>query len=405
MMSNLLRPCWVSLAWAAMVTSGAADEKSWSVTVRGNGNALGEVPLVAALPEGPAPGLYTVESNGERGRVPALVFDGPEGRCLGLVVPRLDAGATATLRLRPFAPGDRRRSGVTIAGADERLRVLVDGRPFTEYRSDEGPKPILWPLIGPTGQPFTRAFPMEKVEGEDQDHPHQRSFWLTHGSVNGVDFWSEQGRHGTIRETSRRVVRDGGMIGAILTTNDWLGPDGAKVCSDQRVLTFYNTDGARVLDFDVTISATSGPVTFGDTKEGSFGLRVASSMDVKRKRGGKITNAEGLTDGDAWGKPSPWVDYVGPVQGKTVGVAILNHPESFRFPTTWHVRDYGLFAANPFGYRDFGRNESGEHTIPADGSMRLRYRVILHEGDTPSAKIAEAFEAYARPPKVEVLAE
>src|SRR5262249_33284779 len=160
-----------------------------------------------------------------------------------------------------------------------------------------GPKPILWPLIGPTGRPVTRAFPMEKVAGEDDDHPHQRSFWFTHGKVNGIDFWSEVTGHGSIRETGRTLFRDGASAAAIITRDDWLGPDGVKVCEDERTLIVYGTRTARVLDLEVTVRATEGPVTFGDTKEGTFGLRVASTMDVKRKQGGRIVNAEGLTDG------------------------------------------------------------------------------------------------------------
>jgi Methane oxygenase PmoA len=157
-----------------------------------------------------------------------------------------------------------------------------------------------------------------------------------------------------------------------------------------------------VLDFDITIKATAGPVTFGDTKEGMFGLRVASSMDVTRKPGGRITNAEGLTDAAAWGQPSAWVDYTGPLAGRTVGIAILNHPDSFRYPTTWHVRDYGLFAANPFGWHDFGMKTGGDHTIPAGQSITFRYRVILHEGKTDPANLTAAFQGYARPPKIEI---
>jgi len=198
----------------------------------------------------------------------------------------------------------------------------------------------------------------------------------------------------------------------IRTTDDWLGPDGKKVCEDERVVRFYNTKATRLIDFDVTIKATNGPVTFGDTKEGMFGVRVASSMDVERrvngkatKTGGKITNAEGLTDGAAWGKASPWVDYTGPVQGQTLGIAILNHPDSFRYPTTWHVRTYGLFAANPFGWHDFGLNRPGAYTIPAGESIAFRYRVILHAGDTASAALPGAFRAYSRPPTIEVQAD
>ena len=204
---------------------------------------------------------------------------------------------------------------------------------------------------------------MKKVEGEDKDHPHQRSLWFTHGKVNGVDFWSEMKGHGSIKETAKKTVAGGAAVGLIRTTDDWIGPDGRKVCEDERVVRFYDTAKARVFDFDITLKATDGPVTFGDTKEGMFGVRVASSMDVNKKEGGKITNAEGLTDDKAWGKPSPWVDYTGPVEGETLGIAILNHPESFRHPTTWHVRTYGLFAANPFGWHDFGQVSPRQRTV------------------------------------------
>src|SRR5262249_29303703 len=169
-----------------------------------------------------------------------------------------------------------------------------------------------------------------------------------------------------------------------------------------RAVTFYRTRDVRIIDFDFTIEAASGPVTFGDTKEGMFGLRVASSMDVKNKQGGKITNAEGVTDLKAWGKASPWVDYVGPVKGQTVGIAILNHPDSFRFRTTWHVRDYGLFAANPFGWKDFGRPDRGDYTLPAGEMLRFAYRVILHKGDTASLGLPGFFQAYARTPEFQV---
>src|SRR5262249_2980855 len=149
------------------------------------------------------------------------------------------------------------------------------GKLLTEYRGEFAPKPILDPLVGPTGAAFTRAYPRETVEGEAHDHPHQRSCWFTHGKVNGIDFWSEQKGHGSIKETARKTLVGGPAVGVLRTTDDWLGPDGKKVCEDERVIRFYATKTASVLDFDITLKATSGPVTFGDTKEGMFGIRVA----------------------------------------------------------------------------------------------------------------------------------
>jgi hypothetical protein len=290
-------------------------------------------------------------------------------------------------------------AAVTAERSKDGAIVKIDEQPFTEYLVASGTKPVLWPIIGPTGKPVTRAYPMAEVPEEKvRDHVHHRSLWFTHGDVNGVDFWGEsKTKGGTIKHREFTKV-EGGKTAVIGTVNDWLAPDGKKVCEDRRTLRFGTDGDARWIDFDITIEASEGPVTFGDTKEGMFGVRVAESMRVDSKKGGRIVNSEGQTDNDAWGKPAAWVDYYGPVDGQTVGIAIFNHPGSFRFPTHWHVRTYGLFAANPFGLHDFpdGKDKNGAHTIPAGKSMTLRYRVFLHRGDEKKGKVAEAFAAYSK---------
>lgn len=281
---------------------------------------------------------------------------------------------------------------------DGGVEVLLDGQLFTNYRTDKGPKPILFPIIGPTGAAMTRSYPIETPqEGERIDHPHHRSFWFTHGNVGGVDFWSErEGGHGSIIQ--REVVKvAGGDTGEISVICDWMSPDGKKILEDERTYTFSASGDARVIDFDITLTASDQDVKFGDTKEGTFGIRVPTSIDVDTKKGGAIVNSSGQRDRGAWGKPAEWVDYHGPVDGETVGVAILNHPSSFRFPTHWHVRTYGLFAANPFGLHDFKGDDDvdGSHVLAAGESITLRYRVIFHRGDQDAAGIAEAFSRYA----------
>jgi hypothetical protein len=394
---------------AAPAPAGAAK---WLVTVRGNAAELGETPVVAEVPANVPPGDYTLRAEDAADGGRAQVYADAGKNYFAAVLKRVPARREVVYTMTPEATSRPNGAGVEVRPSGKDLEVLVGGKPFTVYRADEATKPYYYPVIGPTGAPFTRAYPMKTdVAGEDKDHPHQRSLWFTHGSVNGFDFWASDPvnkpspKFGTIRETSRPTVASGAAAGVIRTTDDWLGPDGKKVCEDVRVMTVYDTATARVLDFDITVKATAGPVIFGDTKEGMFGLRVASSMDVTHKQGGKITNAEGINDDAAWGKASPWVDYTGPVDGKTVGIAVLNHPESFRYPTTWHVRTYGLFAANPFGYHDFGRKDRGDYTIEPGQSIRFRYRVVFHEGDTASARVADAFRAYSEPPAVKVASE
>jgi hypothetical protein len=289
----------------------------------------------------------------------------------------------------------------SLKKVDDGYEVHVDGKLFTRYLVQSGAKPILWPLIAPDGQEITRAWPMREETDEKKDHIHQRSFWFTHGDVNGVSFWDESRGHGTIahREFAEAEANEGSAV--LVTHNDWLAPDGTAICRDVRTLTFGADDRWRWIDFDVTVHALDQPVVFGDTKEGSFGVRLADTMRAELNNGSRIVNSEQLTDGAAWGKRAAWVDCSGPVGDSRLGVAILNHPSSFRFPTYWHVRTYGLFAANPFGVRDFlnDRNADGSAKLAPGESFTLNYRVILHAGETDLADIAEAFTAYSKEEK------
>jgi len=288
---------------------------------------------------------------------------------------------------------------VTAQRSQHGATVKIDGLPFTEYILQSGTKPILWPIFGPTGKRMTRDYPMEMETTETKDHPHHRSLWFAHGSVNGIDFWMETptGKTGTI--VHRKFVKlASGTEAQIVTENDWLGSDGKRICEDLRRLTFGVWGDSRWIDFDITLRASEGPVTFGDTKEGTLGLRIADSLRVDSKQGGQIVNSLGQTNLAAWGKRADWVDYNGPLDRQTVGIAIFNHPQSFRHPTGWHVRTYGLFAANPFAQRGFTGKESVAEPciLPQGKDIALRYRIFLHRGDDKAGKVAEAFTDYVK---------
>ncbi len=403
-MARFINPrAFLSPGLAALLTLVAhgslAGAEEWRLEIGSGRTESLDLPVLVEAASMPR-GVYALELPGRSAPTIAQVFGDSGKQYLASILPA--ASRPGAYALRPLAAAPPATEGFQMEPGGLNLSVSWHGGLIAEYHVDAGPKPFLFPVMGPTGLSYTRAFPMENRPGEDHDHPHQRSFWFTHGKVNGIDFWSEQGRHGSIRETARRCTVAGPVLARLCTSDDWIGPDGRKVCGDQRALTFYRTKRFTIIDFDVVIEASAGAVTFGDTKEGMFGLRVASSMDVDRRQGGKIVNAEGLADAQAWGKASPWVDYSGQIGGKTVGIAVLNHPRSFRFPTTWHVRTYGLFAANPFGWHDFGLGKAGDYTLPAGQSLTFSYRVILHEGDAAAAQIASAYDQFKEPPIIEV---
>jgi len=322
------------------------------------------------------------------------------------------------------APSTANPFGVRITHTNDVLRVELNGRLFTQYFYTNVPRPFCYPLIGPGDVALTRNYPMlTNSPGEELDHPHHRSLWFAHGAVNGQDFWTERKTSGRIVHSGFAEILSGTQTGAIRTLNSWISAEGKIICKDEEMIKFHAPkDETIILDYEVTLRASNGEVTLGDTKEGTFAIRLAESMRAlkplvkgeKAKPGeGHIVLSTGIRDDGAsaaaakdakkeavtWGKRAAWCDYYGPVGTNIVGIAIFDHPSNPRHPTWWHVRDYGLFAANPFGQHDFESlkdQNSGDLKIPAGQDVTFRYRVVLHEGDEIKGRIAERYAEYVK---------
>ena len=373
-------------------------------------------PVSIDLPTRGRPMRVSLRERETHRRVPVQVSRGLDDRTARVIwiVRDLPAGQKRVYDLtsvqgEPLPTGD---VGVRVSPAGEgQLRVAVGGKPFTICRfGPDLPRPFCFPVLGVRGENLTRAYPMAKgIPGETTDHPHHRSFWFAFGSVNGVDCWSEGPQAGRTLHRALETVESGSVFGRLRSVNDWLAHDGKKLMEDVRELRIYDVGpDLRMFDFEITLRATDGPVTLGDTKEGMFAFRVASTMDVKPDgRGGKIVNSAGeVNEAQAWGKRADWCDYSGPVEGGISGIAILDHPDNLRRPTYWMVRDYGLFAANPFGVRAYTGDpkSDGAYTIPPGESLTFRYRVVIHEGEASFAHVPSLWASYARPPSVTLIA-
>src|SRR5262249_28814913 len=241
---------------------------------------------------------------------------------------------------------------VAIKPAKDHIDFLVRGELVGRYHIGPAvPKPYFWPLNAPGGVPVTRAWPMEKgTPGESTDHIHQKSAWFCHGDVipeglplkakirgvEGVDFWSEAKGHGRIVCTQVDDPKVEKGKGSVTTRNEWRTADGTKILDETRTGRLYDMGKARLRVLDIDRLASTYPVTFGNTKEGSMGVRVNDKIraevteNKKRVKGlGKIENADGKVDErECWGQLSRWCDYSGPIDGKTVGITLFDDPKN-----------------------------------------------------------------------------
>jgi len=300
---------------------------------------------------------------------------------------------------------------VSIELAEDSATVNIDGELFTRYLINSGNKPALWPVVGPNGERVTRAYPVDqRGEHENDDHIHHRSIWFGYEGINGLNFWHEPKDPNKYGEHDGKQVHvefvsseSDGNTATLVTRNEYQSGDGKVVAKDVRTITFgvdtLENGKARWIDYSIKLHSPKGPLTIGDTKEGAFAVRVAGTMKVDAKLGGRIVSSNGDEDDDAWGKEAAWVDYQGPATagGETVGLAILAHPTSHSVTPRWHVRSYGLFAANPIGASAYSNGEVKGGLEVAEGEpIVLRHRVVIHGGDHKQSDIAAVYEQYKK---------
>lgn len=292
----------------------------------------------------------------------------------------------------PFDPG-----GMTTHAESGRVEFRSLGSPVAAYVFDDGPRPYVHPLLAPDGVAMTRGYPIaESREGEAHDHPHHRSMWFAHGDINGIDFWHDP--EARIRMRGTPELTEGSVFASLRARHDWISPEGTLVATDTTTLRVYGPLGARMIEFEIELTASEGPLSFGDTKEGLFAVRLAPELRVRGEvAAGHLANSTGIVGKEVWGQRARWVSGWGSFGGAVRGVALLDHPHNLRHPTWWHARDYGLLAANPFGIHDFeGKAEAtGEYRLAKGASLRLRYLVVIHGGDPEDAAIDRQWRAWS----------
>lgn len=340
--------------------------------------------------------------------------------------------ALSALTAATIAKPSRQHKGAKVRvvpkEGEHRVDVLIDGQPFTSYIwPDTLKKPVLYPLRTDKGTIVTRGFPLEPRPGERVDHPHHAGLWFNYGNVNGVDFWNnsdaikpkDRGKMGTIRHRSITSVKNGSNQGELQTEMDWLMPDGKVVLHEQTKFIFRGGPGLRSIDRITTLHALNEKVVFADDKEGVLGMRVARALEIPSNKpevftdasgrstavakldntgvNGNYLTSEGIKGDDAWGTRGRWCALSGNIDKEPVTIVIFDYPKNPGFPTFWHARGYGLFAANPFGRKIFtdGKGPAFNFTIEPNQSATFHYRVLILSEMASPEKTEAAYKEFA----------
>lgn len=312
--------------------------------------------------------------------------------------------------------------------AEKKIDVLIDGKLFTSYiYPDNIKKPVLWPVVTSGGNEITRQFPLKNKEGERADHPHHVGIWLNYGDVNGLDFWNNSeaipadraDKYGTIyHETLESAKSDKGKA-TLLTTASWKDINGNKLLKEITEHTFSVQGNTRIIDRTTLLKAENGKVNITDNKEGMFAIRVTRELELPstgkvelvdshgniteveagddKIANGNYLSSEGITGEAVWATRAKWMKLSGVINGEQVAIVIFDHPGNAGYPTYWHARGYGLFAANTLGQKVFSNGKEEMNFSVEDGeSATFRYRLAVFSGNPTVEeinKMAKEFES------------
>ena len=300
----------------------------------------------------------------------------------------------------------------------QKVDVLIDGKHFTSFiYPDNLEKPILYPIQTASGLTVTRGFPLNKRGNERTDHPHHVGLWFNYESVNGLDFWNnsynipaaKKSAYGWIRNVKVAAVKDGKTKGSLNYTANWERQDKKVLLKEATTFVFSGNDDTRTIDRITTLTAQKDTVYFKDVKDGMLGIRVTKELELpsdkeesytdnkgivtkiaptKNGANGDYLTSEGKKGNDAWGTRGNWCVLFGAKESQPVSIAVVDHPKNPGYPTYWHARDYGLFAANPLGQAIFSNGK--EHmnlTLKPGESVTFRYRIIIGSGKKQTAEL------------------
>lgn len=303
---------------------------------------------------------------------------------------------------------------------ERKVDVLANGKPFTSFIFPSDTvlkKHTLFPIFTAKGTAVTRGYPMATRAGERVDHPHHVGEWMNYESVNGFDFWNnstaikDRSKYGTIKNTKILKAKSGKTKGELVVSADWIVADGKgkTVLKELTTFTFSTKGNTRIIDRTTTLSATTDTVLFKDVKDGFFAIRVARELEHPSDKAdefidangivtkvdkldnthitGKYRSSEGIEGEAVWSTRGRWMNLSGKIGNEDITICIIDHPKNLNFPTYWHARGYGLFAANPLGSTVFsnGKHETNLKLAPSQ-AITFRYRTVIVSGKLSDAE-------------------
>jgi len=312
---------------------------------------------------------------------------------------------------------------------EQKVDVLIDGQLFTSYIYSDNisvlKKPVLYPLITSSGMAVTRGYPLDPRPKERTDHPHHIGAWLNYGDVNSLDFWnnsdaiSEDRKNdmGTIRHNEILQMGEGHAMGELAVSANWLKPNGEVILEEKSEFIFYSNNNERFIDRTTTLTAIKEQVLFKDNKEGMIGIRMARQLELPSDKpvtlsdshgnktdvpvldnsgvSGNYLNSDGIEGMEVWGKRAKWVSLYGNIEDKEVSVVIMDNPNNVGYPTYWHARGYGLFAANPLGQKVFSEGkEELNFSLKVGESVTFTYRILILDGKTDKTDIESRYQDF-----------
>jgi len=311
----------------------------------------------------------------------------------------------------------------------KQIDLVYNNQLLTGYSyGDSVMKPVLFPINTVSGTTVTRGFPLAPRPGERVDHPHHTGLWLNYESVNGLDFWNnstaipydKRSKYGSIiHQKIIKAESTGKNKATLVVAAQWKNKAAETLLTEITTYLFEVRKNEFIIDRITGLTCVVDKVIFKDVKDGLIAIRVARELELPSDEPqtfvddkgnytavpkidntgvtGEYISSSGLTGNNVWGTRGNWVSLQGTIRNKPISVTIIDHPKNPGYPTYWHARGYGLFAANPLGQNIFSNGkEQLNLSLQKNESVIFKYRIVISEEKLLPAAITKLSKEFSR---------
>lgn len=322
------------------------------------------------------------------------------------ILDQLPAGQSRTFTVTQGSAQSDAATALALTNENDVVRILSGKNPILTYQGAKSALPegfdpafqrggYINAVHSPSGKVITDDYPPK--------HKHHHGIWApwtkTQFEGRKPDFWNMGQKTGSVEFVKLHSAFASPICAGLTAQHRQVDlsakPEPKAALNEEWDLRVYSpgktSDGRPYFIFDLTIrqeAASQSPLILPKYHYGGLGVRGHRSWEGKENT--VFLTSEGKTRADGNETTGKWAHMGGMIDGQPAGIAVLCHPDNFRFPQPLRLHPDEPFLC-------YAPSQGGDWKIEPGKPYVAKYRFITMDGPADAKVLEQLWNDYAKP--------